>query len=78
MLGKAIVDTTFLLSVRSVLVVCPGSCLLLFLMLAFWTCMLIRLICYPSLHTPYISVIDSRLLSPIFACGLMANIGWIV
>lgn len=78
MLGKAIADATLLLSARTVLVVCPNSCLLLLLMLAFWTCMLIRLICYPSLHTPYISAIDSRLLSTILACGLMANFGWIV
>ena len=78
MLGKTIVDTTLLLSARSVRVVRTGRRLLLLLMLAFWTCMLIRLIYYPSLHTPYISAIDSRLLSRTLACGLMVSFGWTV
>ena len=78
MLAKAIVGVGLFLSARSLLVVCPDSCLLLLLMLAFLTCMLIRLLYYPNLHTPYISAIDSRPCSKVLASGPAAKIGWIV
>ena len=78
MLWKAIVGVGLFLSPRSLPVVCPDSCLLLLLMLVFLTCILIRLIYYPNLHTPYIAAIDSRLVSKVLKCGLIANIGWIV
>lgn len=63
-------DAVFFSSTRTKLMVYSDDvCLLLVLMRVILTCILIRLMQCPNLHTPYILATDSRLVSVGLAYG---------